>query len=277
MNRRDARAPPRRSTGSACPSPAGRRPSRRTGCRCLLQVRPVGGAHHAVPEPVGRRLELDRHERLRPGAAGRSAGRSEDGVDHRLADDQRQELVQDEPVVVPGRQPPSLGEGSTARRCPWSRAQSTALLWNRMNAHCRPAIIRFSSFLGSGMIAVLSLVREILELAAGLDPELCPVGRVVELRARHRAAAVDRVEVERRRPRVRGVLGAVGTPSGEVVSKVMSWSTNWPKKVVPAVWVGLFGLFALSTGSMISRIGPLARSSCASRGPPLAPISRSAP
>jgi hypothetical protein len=27
-----------------------------------------------------------------------------------------------------------------------------------MNAHCRPAIIRFSSFLGSGMIAVLSLV-----------------------------------------------------------------------------------------------------------------------
>jgi hypothetical protein len=34
-------------------------------------------------------------------------------------------------------------------------------LWKRMNAHCRPAIIRFSSFRGSAMIAVFvpSLVR----------------------------------------------------------------------------------------------------------------------
>jgi hypothetical protein len=56
----------------------------------------------------------------------------------------------------------------------------------------------------------------------------------------------------------------------------MSWSTNWPKNVVPAVWVGLFGLFTLSKGSVISSTGPLARSSLASSGPPLAPSSRSA-
>ena len=56
----------------------------------------------------------------------------------------------------------------------------------------------------------------------------------------------------------------------------MSWSTNWPKKVVPAVWVGLFGLFRLSEGSVINSTGPLARSSFASSGPPFAPRSRSA-
>jgi hypothetical protein len=41
------------------------------------------------------------------------------------------------------------------------------------------------------------------------------------------------------------------------VSNVMSWSTNWPKKVVPAVWVGLFGLFTLRPRSVISSLGPL--------------------
>ena len=35
---------------------------------------------------------------------------------------------------------------------------------------------------------------------------------------------------------------------GDVVSKVMSWSTNCPKKVVPAVWVGLFGLSRSGVG-----------------------------
>jgi hypothetical protein len=34
--------------------------------------------------------------------------------------------------------------------------------------------------------------------------------------------------------------GSVGTPSGELASKVMSWSRNWPTKVIPAWPVGLF-------------------------------------
>src|SRR5262245_55191411 len=46
--------------------------------------------------------------------------------------------------------------------------------------------------------------------------------------------------------------------------------------VVPAVWVGLFGLFSLSVASAISATGPAARSSAASSIPPGLPISRSA-
>ena len=36
----------------------------------------------------------------------------------------------------------------------------------------------------------------------------------------------------------------------------MSWSMNWPTKVVPAVCVGLFGLFTLRLGSVINNTGP---------------------
>ena len=59
-----------------------------------LQVRPVGGAHHAVPEAVGSRLELDRHEYLsqaRPVEASLPQG----VADSLLPDDQRHELVQE--------------------------------------------------------------------------------------------------------------------------------------------------------------------------------------
>jgi hypothetical protein len=70
--------------------------------------------------------------------------------------------------------------------------------------------------------------------------------------------------------------GSVGTPIVEVVSKVMSWSMNCPRKVVPAVWVGLFGLFALRLRSVISSFGPALRSSFASSGPSGAPKADSA-
>ena len=61
----------------------------------------------------------------------------------------------------------------------------------------------------------------------------------------------------------------------DVGSNVMSWSTNWPRKVKPAVIVGLSGLSTLLAGSVISVIGS-DRSSPASIGPPLAPSSASA-
>src|SRR2546425_2685371 len=51
---------------------------------------------------------------------------------------------------------------------------------------------------------------------------------------------------------------------------------NWPKNVVPAVCVGLFGLFALRLRSVISNTGPLVRSSFASKRPPGFPRSASA-
>src|SRR5438067_2192149 len=51
---------------------------------------------------------------------------------------------------------------------------------------------------------------------------------------------------------------------------------NGPKTVVPAVWVGLFRLFALKLRSVISNTGPLLRSSAASSSPPGFPRSASA-
>ena len=41
----------------------------------------------------------------------------------------------------------------------------------------------------------------------------------------------------------------------DVGSKVMSWSRNWPRKVNPAVSVGLSGLCTLFAGSVINVTG----------------------
>jgi hypothetical protein len=72
------------------------------------------------------------------------------------------------------------------------------------------------------------------------------------------------------------VRGFVATPRADPTSKVMSWSMNWPMNVVPAVWAGLFGLFALRLGSTIKSTGPRSRASAASSRPPGRPISRRA-
>ena len=68
-----------------------------------------------------------------------------------------------------------------------------------------------------------SSARQVLEQAAELDPQLVAVGRVVELRARDRALAVDGVEVERRRARVRRVsrLGRHAQRRGRVEGDVV--------------------------------------------------------
>src|SRR5215475_14334013 len=60
------------------------------------------------------------------------------------------------------------------------------------------------------------------------------------------------------------VNGFCGTPRCDVWSNVMSWSTNWPTNVEPAVIVGLSGLLPygspavglpFTVGSRISRFG----------------------
>jgi len=51
---------------------------------------------------------------------------------------------------------------------------------------------------------------------------------------------------------------------------------DWPKKVVPAVCVGLFGLLTLKLGSVIKSTGPLLSLSSASSRPPGLPRSESA-
>ena len=61
----------------------------------------------------------------------------------------------------------------------------------------------------------------------------------------------------------------------EVGSKVMSWSMNWPRKVNPAVIVGLSGLSALSA-ALARRANGSVRSSPASMIPPGLPMSMSA-
>ena len=45
---------------------------------------------------------------------------------------------------------------------------------------------------------------------------------------------------------------------------MVSWSMNWPMKVVPAEWLGLFGLPALRAGSVMSLTGRWPRESLAS-------------
>ncbi len=72
------------------------------------QIGAVGGAHHAVPEAVRPGLELDRNEAFAHSRLVEAAAVPQDVVHHRLSGDLRQELVDDEPVVVPRRQLPRL-------------------------------------------------------------------------------------------------------------------------------------------------------------------------
>jgi hypothetical protein len=73
------------------------------------EVGPVAGADLGVAEAVGGHRELDRDEGVVapvvvPGAVGQHV------VDQRLADGDGQELVQDQPLVVPAHHPLGLGE-----------------------------------------------------------------------------------------------------------------------------------------------------------------------
>ena len=77
--------------------------------------------------------------------------------------------------------------------------------------------------------------RQILKQPAALDLQFDSVRGIVKLWAGDRAGPVDAVEVKGRRTAFRVFSGAVGVPRRELVSKVMSWSMNWPMKVAPAV------------------------------------------
>src|SRR5262249_7445875 len=88
-------------------------------------VEPIVGANHGVPESVGGGGELDRHEWLLSpvieeefdvaSSAGRAAaGRirllDEDVLDHVLADDSTEKVMDDQPLVMPPRHPLRLDE-----------------------------------------------------------------------------------------------------------------------------------------------------------------------
>ena len=213
------------------------------------EVRPVGGTHHAVAEPVRGGLELHGDERLADGRRVEAPSLAEDRVHRRLSDEQRQELVHDHPVVVPRRELTRLRERLRVTEGPCDRTTSTAWLWNKMNAALQPRDDDVFVVPGSPMMAVLS--------AGGEGPREGRRPRSGASRDRSGRTASANPSVpspyteSRSNAGVRpfGELsGAVGTPSGELVSNVTSWSMNWPMNVVPAVCVGLFAVVETQRG-----------------------------
>ena len=173
------------------------------------EVRPIRRTHHAVPHPVGAGLELDGHECLARCRLVEAPPAPEDVVDHALADDLRQELVHDEPLVVPRGQPARLGED---RR----RVAQVALgphVVDRVVVEEQERAVQP----GDHQVLVVSRVgdhgrvvgapRQVLEQAAALDLQLEVIVRVVQLLLGDVPCAVDRVEIERRGAEVASVLG----------------------------------------------------------------------
>jgi hypothetical protein len=197
MNRRGARLPPVRSSGSGW-AELGRVEGHREEWSAGVsgEVRAVRRAHHAVTEAVRRTLELDRDERVavrevEPAACG------QDRVDPALANEEWQELVEDQPVVVPRQQPPGAGEYLVGVGVPLAAHLVDGVVVEEQERRVQA---------GDDQVLVVSRItddrgvvrrpRQILEQAAALDPELDRVGRVVEMWADSRPPAVDRVEVE---------------------------------------------------------------------------------
>ena len=170
-----------------------------------LQVGPIRRPHHAMPEPVCGSLELHGHEALPHARLVETTTVLQDVVHHRLADEQRQELLQQHPVVVPGRQLPRLLE-----RCgPCVTVVAGPVDRLVVEEHEGTVQTRDHHVLVVARIGDDRRVRPlrplmVLEQAAEPDRQLVVVGGVVQLRARHRTGAVHRVEIEGRRARVGG-------------------------------------------------------------------------
>ncbi len=164
------------------------------------QVRAVGRPHHGMAEAIGGAIELDRHERdLRAVVL---AAAVQDFLRQLPADEERQELVNDHPVVMQSGEPACLFE-------------------DLFRVHARVALVEVIDGLvveeqESGVQAgdddvlvvarvdddrrVVALARQVLVQAAALDPEL---DAGVELRREPRPAAIDGIEIEGGRTRVR--------------------------------------------------------------------------
>ena len=153
-------------------------------------------------------LELDRHERdARPVEA---AAVVHDPVGQRLADEQRQELVDDHPLVVPACQPLR----------PLEHFIVVGAAVARLHIVDRGVVEQQERGVQPGEHQVLvvarvaddrhafGIARQILEWPDAADLELDPGAlEAVQMGRPPRPAEVDRVEVERRRTGVRRVLG----------------------------------------------------------------------
>jgi hypothetical protein len=115
-------------------------------------------------------------------------------------------------VVVPGGQPPSLGEYLVQARPGLVRPHEIdGVVVKEEEPGVQPGddqVLVVARIADGG--APVAAPRQVLEGAPEADLELGGVGRVVELGGAARPCAVDRVEVERRRARVPNARGLSG-------------------------------------------------------------------
>ena len=129
--------------------------------------------------------------------------------DEVLTGDLRQELVDDQPVVVPRRQAPRLGEdaggvGDAARGA--DVVDRVVVEAQESAVHSRDDQVLVVARVADDGGAVRA-ARQVLEEAAALDLQLDVVDGVVELLLGDGPGAIHGVEVERRRAEVAGLLG----------------------------------------------------------------------
>jgi hypothetical protein len=157
-----------------------------------------------VPEPVGRALELDRDEGgSGVGAVPAPPARREDRVGQRLPDELRQELVHDEPLVMPGQRAAGRCEPLIDRHPLGGELVDDPVVGEDHRA-LDPGDddVLVVARVGDDGLPV-GVAGQVLEPPARLDPQFHPVG-LVELRARDRTTAVDRVKIEGWRTHVLG-------------------------------------------------------------------------
>ena len=161
-----------------------------------------------MAEPVGGGLELDRDKR----AAGpvEPAPAAENVVDQGLADEQRQELVQDHPLVVPDGELAGaleqVGRGLAAIvREP---AHDPVVEQQERGVEAGDHQVLVVARIGDDGGQRVGVARQVLEPPPVTNRELgrsvaaAPVEPHIELRCLVRPAAIDRIEIEGRRARV---------------------------------------------------------------------------
>ena len=204
MKRRRALAPPRRSSRVRLALPALVEDHAEEGRSVVAgQVRSVRGAHQRMAEAIGGALKLDGNERdlgpIEPTPV------PKDVVHQGLTDEERQELVNDHPLVVPGREPPCPLEHLFGGEMAVAILDMVNRLVVEENERCLKTgdhQVLVVSRIGDDR-AHVGVARQVFEESSALDPELgrtlpaSPGVHDVELLVRERAASVDRVEVER--------------------------------------------------------------------------------
>ena len=150
--------------------------------------------------------ELDRDERLPVGPVVARAGRAE-LVHQRVADDAGEELVDDQPLVVPGERPPRLVEELRVLDAVLAEpVDQLVVRADEGNLHLAHEDVHVVARVADERCALLvpRHVAVVLE-------QLCRVVAPVEIGRAGRAASVERLEIRTRRAHVpqRGEIGVL--------------------------------------------------------------------